>query len=373
VEKVEITVVGAGVIGLAVAQELTKITEDLLVIERHFSFGQETSSRNSEVIHAGIYYPKNSLKAITCFEGKNLLYEFCRKHNVDCKQTGKLIIAETDAQIKELEDISRNAAENKVEDLELIDKKKLKQLEPHVEAKAALYSPSTGIIDSHGLMKHLSWMVQSRNGQIAYNTELIGIEKAKDGYILHVQDEKRETFSFFSRLVVNSAGLSSDKIAAMVGNDKKEYRLHYCKGDYFRVHNNKGKFISRLVYPVPKLKKAGLGTHATLDLGGGLRLGPDDQYVNDINYTIDESKRKAFYESVRGFLPFIEPDDLHPDTSGIRPKLQGPDDDFRDFLVQDEISSGFEGFVNLIGIESPGITAALSIARYIKDISAKYF
>jgi len=216
-------------------------------------------------------------------------------------------------------------------------------------------------------------MVQSRNGQIAYNTELIGIEKAKDGYILHVQDEKRETFSFFSRLVVNSAGLSSDKIAAMVGNDKKEYRLHYCKGDYFRVHNNKGKFISRLVYPVPKLKKAGLGTHATLDLGVGLRLGPDDQYVNDINYTIDESKRKAFYESVRGFLPFIEPDDLHPDTSGIRPKLQGPDDDFRDFLVQDEISSGFEGFVNLIGIESPGITAALSIARHIKDISAKYF
>lgn len=371
-ERIEITVIGAGVIGLAVAQELVKLRENSLVIERNFSFGQETSSRNSEVIHAGIYYPRGSLKAITCLEGKRLLYEFCRKHNIAYRQTGKIIVAQTDSEIKELENLYRNAADNKVDDLKFIDKEKLKQMEPHVEAKAALYSPSTGIIDSHGFMKSLSREIQRQNAQIAYNTELIRMEKAKDGYILHVQDEKGERFSFFSRFVVNCAGLSSDKVAAMIGINKEEYRLNYCKGDYFRVHNNKGKFISKLVYPVPRPKKVGLGTHATLDLGGGLRLGPDDEYVNDIRYTIDESKKTAFYQSVKGFLPFIELDDLQPDTSGIRPKLQGPNDDFRDFLIQDETPNGHTGFINLIGIESPGLTAALSIARYVKDMVSKY-
>lgn len=367
-EEIDIIVVGSGVIGLAVVAELSQSYKDIFVIEKNSSFGQETSSRNSEVIHAGIYYPKDSFKAKTCSEGKNLLYEFCKKNNINHKRIGKLIVALDNNEVKDLENLFKNGSKNGVEDLKLFSKNEIKKIEPNVEAQTAIYSPSTGILDTHGFMKCLIEQFKSNGGQIAYNTELIGIEKTNNFYKVTVRDQKEGEFSFLTRVFINGAGLNSDKVAEMIGIKDKDYKLKYCKGDYFRVHNNKARFISRLVYPVPKVDRAGLGIHATLDLAGGLRLGPDDEYVDKIDYNIDGSKKVIFYESVKKFLPFIELIDLIPDTSGIRPKLQGPDEAFRDFIIKDEKDYGLAGFIDLIGIESPGFTSSLSIAKTVREM-----
>ena len=367
-ERVDIVVAGAGVVGLAVAWELSKLNKEVFIIEKNSSFGQETSSRNSEVIHAGIYYPRDSLKTKTCIEGKQLLYEFCSGNNIPHKRIGKLIVAIDKNEVKDLRNLFQHGLENGVEDLKLLSKDEIKSFEPNIKAEEAIYSPSTGIIDSYGLMDNLVLQFRSRHGHIAYNTELTSIDKAKGGFIITVKDNTEGHFKFLTRILINCAGLNSDKVAAMAGLLKDEYKLKYCKGDYFRAHNNKAKYISRLIYPVPKHDRPGLGIHATLDLAGGLRLGPDDEYVKDIDYNIDDAKKKLFYESVKEFLPFIDAGDLTPDTSGIRPKLQGPKEDFRDFIIKDEIDNGLAGFINLIGIESPGLTSALSIAKMISRI-----
>jgi len=367
-EKVDIVVVGAGVVGLAVAWEISKSNKDVFIIEKNSGFGQETSSRNSEVIHSGIYYPKDSLKTKTCMEGRELLYGFCAKNNIPHKKTGKLIVAIDNNETEDLEDLFQHGLENGVRDLRLIAKDEIKKLEPHIQAIQAVYSLSTGILDTHRLMENLALQFKARNGQITYNTELTGVDKTKDGFIVNIEDQREGVFKFLSRVLINCAGLNSDKVAAMAGLEKEGYKLKYCKGDYFRVHNNKAKYISRLIYPVPKKERAGLGIHATLDLGGGLRLGPDDEYLQEIDYNIDESKKKIFYESAKTFLPFIEIADLAPDTSGVRPKLQGPGESFRDFIIKDEADNGLPGFINLIGIESPGLTGALSIAKIVNEV-----
>ncbi len=367
-EKINITIAGAGVIGLAVGAELSKTYPDIFIIEKNSSFGQETSSRNSEVIHSGIYYPKNSLKAKTCLEGKDLLYEFCLKNNIKHKKAGKLIVALNKNEIRDLEKLFERGIDNGIEDLKFINQKEIKQIEPFIEAEAAIYSPSTGIFDSHSFMENLLLQFKSRNGAIVFNNELTAISKVKDGFEVSVKDKNEGVFKFFTRILINCAGLNSDKVAALAGILKDEYKLKYCKGDYFRVSSKKAKFINRLVYPVPKKDRSGLGIHATLDLAGGLRLGPDDEYVDKIDYTIEESKKKLFYQSVKQFLPFIEIDDLSPDTSGIRPKLQGPGEDFRDFIIKEESDNNSPGFINLIGIESPGLTGALSVARLVTRI-----
>jgi L-2-hydroxyglutarate oxidase LhgO len=366
-EKIEITIVGAGVVGLAIALELSKIYKDIFVIEQESSFGQGISSRNSEVIHAGIYYPKDSLKRQTCIEGRRMLYEFCAKNRIAHNRIGKLIVATNENEVRDLEALFEHGLENGVEDLKLLDKDEIKKLELHIAAEAAIHSPSTGIIDSHGLMKCLASQFELNQGAIAYNTELIGIDKAEGGFEVAVKDAKNEVFKFFTRILINAAGLNSDKIAMLVGLSKDEYKLKYCKGDYLRVHSSKAGLISRLIYPVPKRAGAGLGIHATPDLAGGLRLGPDDEYVQKIDYNVDAGKAKIFYESIRSFLPFIGLADLSPDMAGIRPKLQGPGEDFRDFIIKDESENNLSGFINLIGIESPGLTSALSIAKIVKE------
>ena len=365
-DRVKIVIVGAGVIGLAVACELSKSYKDILVIEKNPSFGQETSSRNSEVVHAGIYYPKDSLKAKTCLLGKRLLYEYCQKNNIGYKITGKLIAMTDDFERESLEKLLVNGLENGVEDLKIISKKEIKEIEPNINAKAAIISLSTGIVDSHGLMKGLLSEFKSRGGQIAYNAEVVGIDKISDGFKVSVEDIGG-LFSFSSLIVINASGLNSDKVSAMVGIEKDEYKIKYCKGDYFRVHNNQAKIISRLIYPLPKTEV--LGIHATLDLGQGLRLGPDDEYIDKIYYDVDDSKKEAFYQNIKTLLPFIKLQDLGPDTSGIRPKLQGPGQDFRDFVIKDESSNGFDRFINLIGIESPGLTASLAIAKEVEKMA----
>lgn len=365
-ERADITIVGAGIVGLAVARELSGGHKNIFVIERHDSFGQETSSRSSEVIHAGIYYPKNSLKAKTCVEGNRLIYEFSATHKIPHKRIGKLIVALDDSEMKELEALYKMGVDNGVRDLKLIFKDEMRKLEPRIRAEAAIYSPSTGIVDSHDLMKSLASEFKASGGEIAYDTELKGVDKTKDGFELAVKGQGSEEFRFSTRILVNSAGLDSSNVARMAGIGKGEYRLKYCKGDYFRVSNKKAKMIRRLVYPVPKKDRGGLGIHATLDLGGGLRLGPDDEYVERIDYNVDERKKSVFFNSAVKFLPFIELADLAPDISGIRPKLQGPSEDFKDYIIKEEAESGLDGFINLIGIESPGLTSALSIAKMVK-------
>lgn len=364
-ERIEITVIGAGVVGLAVALELSKGRKDVFVVEKEPSFGQGTSSRNSEVVHAGIYYPKDSLKARTCVEGRHLLYEYCLRNNIKHKKTGKLIVAVNEAEARDLEGLLRRGLDNGADDLKILSREELKRLEPHVEAVAAVYSPSTGILDSHGLMKSLVARLEGGGGTIVYNTEVTAVEKADGGYVVTARDSTGEPVRFFSQVVVNCAGLDSDQVAGLVGLTKAEYRLKYCKGDYLRLHPAKARLINGLVYPVPKKAGAGLGIHATPDLAGGMRLGPDDEYIDRPNYTVDPAKIGLFHESVRTFLPFVNMEDITTDMAGIRPKLQGPGEGFRDFIIRDEAPDGFPGFIDLIGIESPGLTGSLSIARMV--------
>ena len=364
-EKANIVIIGAGAVGLSIAAELSRTQKDLIVVERNPSFGRETSSRNSEVIHAGIYYPKDSLKLKTCLEGKSLLYEFCARNNIPHKRLGKIVIAIDKNEMKDLEKLFSRGRENGVDDLTLISKARIKKIEPDINSEGGIYSPSTGIFDTHSFMKSLASSFEKNGGQIAYNTEVTGIARAGGGYEVTVTDSQRDTFTLNSDIVINSAGLNSDKVAAFIGLDKEEYRLKYCKGDYFRLSNSKVADIKHLVYPVPKEDRGGLGIHLTLDLAGSIRLGPDDEYVEKIDYDIDPSKAKLFYESVRAFLPFVKLEDIAPDTSGIRPKLQGKGELFRDFIIRHEDASGLPGFINLIGIESPGLTASLSIAKMV--------
>ncbi|MFA5084052.1 MAG: NAD(P)/FAD-dependent oxidoreductase [Candidatus Paceibacterota bacterium] len=366
-EKIEIVIVGAGVVGLAVALELSEKYRDIFVLEKESSFGRGTSSRNSEVIHAGIYHPKDSLKTKTCVEGRNLLYDFCEKNKIGHRKIGKLIVATNGDEVRDLENLFEQGRDNGVGDLRLLSRNEIKKLEPGVEAITAVWSLSTGIVDSHGLMKNLAARFESNKGCIACNAEVTGIEKAEGGFKITVKDREGES-SVFCRVFINAAGLDSDKVASLIGFSKLEYRLKYSKGDYLRVCPSKARLVGRLVYPVPKKTGAGLGIHATPDLAGGLRLGPDDEYVEKISYNVGASKIKIFHEDVRSFLPFIGLEDLSCDTAGIRPKLQGPGEPFRDFIIRNETNDGFPGLINLIGIESPGLTGSLSIARIVRKL-----
>lgn len=371
-EKVNITIIGAGIIGLSVAAEVSRSTGHVCVLERNESFGMGISSRNSEVIHAGIYYPKDSLKTKTCIEGNRLIYETCIKNNIAHKKTGKFIVATETSEIPGLEKLFDNAGANGVEKIELLPERKAKQLEPHIRAKTALYSKTTGIVDSHSLMKYYAFKAQQNKASIAYKTEVKNIIKTNGGYEVTVIDSNNEEFSFLTEVLINCAGLDSDTIAEMAGIDikKQDYRLKYCKGQYFNIAAKKGKLINRLIYPVPTNKEGGLSIHATPNLTGIVRLGPDDEYIDrkNVDYIVDENAKTKFYNSASRFLPFLEVGDLTPDISGIRPKLQGPGEPFRDFLVKDESNLGFPGFINLVGIESPGLTAAPSIAKFVSSL-----
>ncbi|MBL7068463.1 MAG: NAD(P)/FAD-dependent oxidoreductase [Candidatus Omnitrophica bacterium] len=374
-EKIEVAVVGAGIIGLAIASEVSKFKKSLYVLERHESFGQETSSRNSEVLHAGLYYPKGSLKRETCIEGKRLLYEICEKNNIPYRRLGKLVVAASASETAGLERLFCNARANGVRELELISKDKIKSLEPNIKAEAAIHSKSTGIVDSHSLMKYYVIKIKEKKAGISYKTEVKSVKKIGGGYEIRVLDANNTEFKFETEILINCAGLESDRIAEMAGVDieSKGYRLKYCKGQYFKLPPKKSRLIKRLIYPVPRERNAGLGIHATPNLGGIIRLGPDDEYVEreGFDYKVDERARARFRDSVFNFLPFIEENDLTCDTAGIRPKLQGPGEDFRDYVIKEERDIGLPGFINLIGIESPGLTSAPSIARFVSLLVKK--
>ena len=361
------TIVGAGVVGLAIAAELAERGVEVCVLERHDSFGQEQSSRNSEVIHAGIYYPPGSLKARLCVEANPLLYDICQKAGIGCWRLTKMIVACDADEEARLATLSENGWANEVPGLEMLTAAEVKALEPNVRCRAALLSETTGIIDTHALMQHYAHRAEAAGAMIAYGSELLGIEKTGDGFTIEVRDPE-ETARYHTDTLVNAAGLGSDRVATMAGIDidAAGYRIYPCKGVYFSVGGGKAKMIKRLVYPVPAPKGRGLGTHATLDLGGQMRLGPDTAYVDAIDYDVDPARGDAFYESAVRFLPFLERDDLSPGTAGIRAKLQGPNDPaVRDFVIRHEKDRGLEGLIDLVGIESPGLTASPAIARHV--------
>ncbi len=370
IDSLNITVIGAGVVGLSIAEELSAKYKRVLLIEKNDGFGQETSSRNSEVIHAGIYYPHGFLKASLCTEGNRLLYDLCRERNIPHKRIGKLIVAINDEECERLENIKKHAEGNGVSDLTLLGKKQTLTLEQEVSAKAAIYSPSTGIIDSHSLMRSFCINAEKNGAVVALRSKVTAIH-TKDG--IYELETNGGEYRFHTRVIINSAGLYSDSIAAMAGIniERHGYRLLYCKGNYFSA--SPAPRLNHLVYPVPPENTESLGIHATLDLGNRVKFGPDSQYIDEIEYSIDEGRRESFYQSIRNYLPGIKPEYLHPDMCGIRPKLQGPGEAYRDFIIRDERDIGYPGLINLIGIESPGLTSCVAIARYVNALVAPYF
>lgn len=370
--EITTTIIGAGVVGLAVAAELSASRKGVVILERNPAFGQETSSRNSEVIHAGIYYAADSLKARLCVEGRRRLYDLCAQRRIPHRRCGKLIVATQADEEAALAAIEAQAQINGVDDLEMIGTRRLKAMEPNVKASAALHSPSTGIISAHRLMRRYFAQARQNGAQFVPHATVAGVAPQDDGrYHIEVTYPDGQCDGFSTRWVINCAGLESDRIAQSMGVDidRHGYRLHYWKGDYFSLDVPPG-FIHRLVYPVPHANHVGLGVHATIDLTDRVKLGPNATYLPDriLDYAVDASARQSFFEAARRYLPSITIDQLNPEMTGIRPKLQKPGDPARDFIIAEESSKGLPGVVNLIGIESPGLTASPAIARYVAQL-----
>ena len=366
----DITIIGAGVVGLAIAENVSKTHNNVFLIEKHTSFGQETSSRNSEVIHAGIYYTKDSLKARLCVEGKWMIYDYCKKYDIPFNNCGKLIVATSEEEISVIEGIRLTALKNGVDDLLFLEREQISELEPNIFALKALFSPSTGIVDSHSLMKQYETNSYNNGCQIVYGSEVTGISQIENGYKINLFDADKKNYSFTTRIIINSAGLTSDKVSEMVGIKDDSLKILFCKGEYFRINPPKNRLINRLVYPVPHQNMEGIGIHVTIDMGGGVKLGPDVKYLesNIYDYKVTASKQEAFYKSVKKFLPFLEFDDITPEMAGIRPKIQKPGEPLRDFYIMEETSRGYPGFINLIGMESPGLTSSIAIAKYVNGL-----
>ncbi|OFX42025.1 MAG: hypothetical protein A2X03_10825 [Bacteroidetes bacterium GWA2_40_15] len=366
----DITIIGAGVVGLAIAEKISGSYKNVFVIEKHNSFGQETSSRNSEVIHAGIYYPQDSLKAKLCVAGKVLLYEYCEKYDIPFKRCGKLIVATSEEEIPVIEGVRETALRNGVDDLIVIDRDEIAEMEPAIFALKALYSPSTGIIDSHSLMKQYETNILNNGGQIVYGSEVIAIRRIDKGYEITLNDADGMIYSFSSAIVINSAGLESDNIARLTGITDDYLKIMFCKGEYFRINPPKNRLLNKLIYPVPHPKLEHIGVHVTVDIAGGVKLGPDVKYLesNVYDYRLTPSKQEAFFLAAKKFLPFLEFDDIAPEMAGIRPKLQKPGEQIRDYYIMEESGRGYPGFINLIGMESPALTSSIAIAGYVYNM-----
>lgn len=367
---VEISIIGAGVVGLAIARELSSMGKDLVVLDRNSSFGQETSSRNSEVIHSGIYYPHQSLKAQLCVAGNPLIYDYCENHKIATQKCGKLVVSQTEKENAYLESLRKNGMKNGVSDLTILEKDDIKALEPKVRAQKALWVKSTGIVDSHALMKSLMGEAQQNGAQFAFESEVKSIVKLEGAYRINTLENAKNNFSFTTKYLINAAGLESGRVAANAGFTHPKYRIHFCKGEYFRVKAPKNQWVKRLIYPTPYQNLAGLGLHATIELDGGLKLGPNIIFMKEAkyDYSVDPMHLEEFYQSARAYLPFLEREDLLPEMSGIRPKIQAKGDPVQDFVIREESPSGYPGFINLIGIESPGLTSSLAIGKYLRKI-----
>ncbi len=365
-EPVDCVVVGAGVVGLAVARALALAGREVLVLEACEAIGTQTSARNSEVIHAGIYYAAGSLKARLCVRGKALLYDYCAQRGVAHRRCGKFIVATTPGQVAQLQSIRERAAANGVTDLVLLDAVQARALEPALQCLAALHSPSTGIVDSHALMLALQGDLEHAGGVVALNAPLDTAECAQDAIDLRAADGT----CLSARTVVNAAGVGAPALAArFAGLDARHVpQAYFAKGNYFTLAGRAP--FARLIYPVPEA--AGLGVHLTLDLGGQARFGPDVQWVDrpdDLH--VQPERGDAFYAEIRKYWPALPDGALQPAYAGMRPKISGPDEPARDFCIQGPQDHGVRGLVNLFGIESPGLTSALAIGEWVVSLLSK--
>jgi L-2-hydroxyglutarate oxidase LhgO len=363
-EQVDAVVVGAGVIGLAVGRALAQRGLDTIVLESETAIGTGVSSRNSEVIHAGLYYPAGSLKARLCVQGRQRLYAYCESHGVPHRRCGKLVVATDASQLAGLDGLMQKAAANGVHDLQRLTRAEALALEPQLHCEGAILSPSTGIVDSHGLMLALQGDLQSAGGDVALSSPVERIRCAEGGHVLHVGGD--EPMELGARIVVNAAGLWAPKLAAATeGLDAAHVpTAHFSKGCYFSLAGRAP--FSRLVYPLPQ--DAWLGVHLTLDLGGQARFGPDVEWLPDgaagqpLDYTVNPARAAGFYADVRRYWPGLQDGALQPAYSGIRPKIHRPDEPAPDWRIDGPAEHGVTGLVNLFGIESPGLTSCLAIA-----------
>jgi L-2-hydroxyglutarate oxidase LhgO len=365
--QVDIIIIGAGVIGLAIASEIAKNDRDIFVIEKNGSYGREQSSRSSEVIHAGLYYEPGSLKARMCLEGNHLLYELCEDNKIGYRKCGKIFVATNQAEDKDIEKYYRMGRDNGAP-LKMLSQREMKELEPNMKGISAFISPTSGTVDSYGLMKYYQGNATYGGVQFVYRAEIISVERSSGDYELAIRESTGES-SLRAKMVINCAGLHSDRIAAMAGIDitQADYKLRWCKGEYFSVTGVQNRQINHLIYAVPMA--ISVGVHVCLDVDWRLRLGPLFYYVDKIDYRIDESNKKDFIDSsIMRALPFIEPKDLNPESSGIMAMLQGENEPFRDFIITHEDGRKLPGFINLVGIESPGITSSSAIAKYVSDL-----
>lgn len=361
IDETECVVIGAGVIGLAIARALAMAGREVIVLESENDIGTHTSSRNSEVIHAGIYYPAGSLKAELCVSGRRMLYDFCEQRRIPFQRTGKLIVGVNSDDVTRLHAIAAKAAANGVDDLEWLDGKTVNRREPVLKCDSALWSPSTGIVDSHTFMLSLRADIEGADGIVVMQSRVQSVQVQEKGFELTTGSH--DTYKIRCSKLINSAGLWAPDVARRIDGLAVEYipQSRFAKAHYF-AYQGRSPF-NTLVYPLPT--DGGLGIHATLDLAGQARFGPDVEWTDDIDYSFDDSRKGRFLAAIREYFPGVVDERLVPAYTGIRPKLSGPGEAPADFVIQGESIHGVVGLVNLFGIESPGLTSALPLADMV--------
>ncbi|MDU6490118.1 NAD(P)/FAD-dependent oxidoreductase [Bradyrhizobium sp.] len=365
-DKVDCVIIGAGVVGLAIARHLAISGREVIVLEAAEDIGTITSSRNSEVIHAGIYYKAGSLMARFCVSGKRMLYRYCDEHGVPYRNCGKLIVATNPTETEKLQGIRAHAEANGVEGMQLLSGPQARAMEPALACEAALLSPSTGILDSHAYMLSLRGEIEDAGGAFAFNTPLLRARATGD--MIEIDAGGEQLMTLASRLLVNAAGLNAPAVAGLIEGMPPALvpKAYLAKGNYFSC-SAKAPF-SRLIYPVPE--PGGLGVHLTLDMAGQARFGPDVEWIDHIDYTVDPSRAERFYPAIRKYWPTLPDGALMPSYSGIRPKIVPPAVASQDFVIQGPRDHGVAGLINLFGIESPGLTSSLAIAQHVGELAA---
>jgi L-2-hydroxyglutarate oxidase LhgO len=366
-DDVNIAIIGAGIIGLAVAARVARQDREVYILEKNASFGREASSRNSGTIHSSILSPQGSLNAQLCLEGRHLIYEICQKYAVDCLKCGKLLVANDDLEIAGLESVYRRQEEGI--QMQWLSRAELQKLEPEVAGKFGILLPEAGVVDLYGLMRCYLGMAREKGAQLVCQSEVTGIEKTAPGYRITIRDSAGLS-TLQTRIVINCAGLQSDIVSALAGIDiiKAGYKLSLFKGEYYTISPARGRRMNRrLVYPMLREGRL-MGIHTVLDIDGRVRLGPDFYPADAINYAVDDSRKQIFYDGVRRIFPLVEYAEIDPESAGVMPRLYGANEKFREFIIRHEVDKGLPGLINLVGIETPGVTASPAIARYVNDL-----